>query len=178
MWVYVACMCTGMHCWLAGWRVSGQPWINKLRVYPHLFTSYSHKYMCSRRNHGDNRSTVPQKQKYHIVKQHIGQLLVYFTALLVQICITLCLPLLVIVRSWLSLESFRFYFCFFAMIKMGFIIAQLESPQADQCKLGNLTSTWFVIFMYSGTWHGLLKTHFCLEVADVFFLLVKTCEPS
>lgn len=72
---------------------------------PHLFTSYSHNYTCSLRNHGDNRSTVPQKQKYHIVKQLIGQLLVYFTALLVQICIFLRLPLLVIVRGWLGLES-------------------------------------------------------------------------
>lgn len=48
---------------------------------PHLFTSYSHNYTCSLRNHGDNRSTVPQKQNYHIVKQLTGQLLVYFTAL-------------------------------------------------------------------------------------------------
>lgn len=72
---------------------------------PHLFTSYSHNYTCSLRNHGDNRSMVPQKQKYHIVKQLIGQLLVYFTALLVQICIFLRLPLLVIVRGWLCLES-------------------------------------------------------------------------
>lgn len=78
---------------------------------PHLFTSYSHNYMCSLRNHSDNRSTVPQKQKYRIVKQLIGQLLVYFTALLVQICITLHLPLLVIVRGWQGLESFSFYFC-------------------------------------------------------------------
>lgn len=77
---------------------------------PHLFTSYSHNYTCSLRNHSDNRSTVPQEQKFHIVKQLIGQLLVYFTALLVRICITLCLPLLVIVRGWLGLESFSFYF--------------------------------------------------------------------
>lgn len=63
---------------------------------PHLLTSYSHNYTCSPRNRGDNRSTVPQKQKRLIVKQLIGQLLVYFMVPSVQICITLCLPLLVL----------------------------------------------------------------------------------
>lgn len=95
--------------------------------WPHLFTSYSHNYTCSPRNRSDNRSTVPQKQKYRIVEQLIGQLLVYFTALLVQICITLCLPLLVIVRGWLGLGSFSFYFCSSVMTEMGFINAQFGS---------------------------------------------------
>lgn len=94
---------------------------------PHLFTSYSHNYTCSLRNHSDNRSTVPQKQKYHIVKQLIGQLLVYFTALSVQIYIALRLPSSVIVRGWLGVESFSFYFCYSVMIKMGFINAQFDS---------------------------------------------------
>lgn len=94
---------------------------------PHLFTSYSHNYTCSLRNHSDNRPTVPQKQEYHIVKQLIRNLLICFTALLVQICITLCLPLMVIVRCWLGLESFSFYFCSSVMMKMGFIIAQFHS---------------------------------------------------
>lgn len=93
----------------------------------HLFTSYSHNYTCSLWNHSDNRSTASQKQKYHIVTQLIGQLLVYFMTLLVQICITLRLLLLVIVGGCLGLESFRFYICFSDMIKMGFINAQLDS---------------------------------------------------
>lgn len=90
----------------------------------HLFTSYSRNYTCSPRNRGDNRSMLPPKQKSHIVKQHIGQLLVYFIALLMQICFTLCLPLLVIFRDQ---QSFSFYFSLFVMIRMGFIIAQLDS---------------------------------------------------
>lgn len=94
---------------------------------PHLFTSYSHNYTCSQRNRCDNGSTASQKQKYHIVKQLIGQLLVYFTALPAQICITLRLPLLVIVRGWLGLESFRVYFCFSVMMRMGFVNAQFDS---------------------------------------------------
>lgn len=94
---------------------------------PHLFTSYSPNYTCSPRNRSDNRSTVPQKQKYRIVEQLIGQLLVYFMALLVQICITLCLPWLVIVRGWLGLGSFSFYFCSSVMTEMGFINAQFDS---------------------------------------------------
>lgn len=65
----------------------------------HLFTSHSHNYTCSQRNYSYNRSVLPLEQKYHIVKQPIGQLLVYFIALLVHICITLCLPSLVIVRT-------------------------------------------------------------------------------
>lgn len=130
VYVYVhifSCMCTSMFL-LAG-RLEGlRTSLDKQTLgLPHLFTSYSHNYTCSLRYHSDHRSTVPQKQKYHIVKQLIGQLLVYFTALLVQICITLCLPLLVIVRGWLGLESFSFYFCFSVMRKMGFANAQFDS---------------------------------------------------
>ncbi len=94
---------------------------------PHLLTSYSHNHTCSRRIRGDNRCTVPQTQKDHIVKQLIGHLLVYFTTLSVQICLSLCLPLLAIVRGWLGLVSLSFYFCFSVMIKMGFINAQFDS---------------------------------------------------
>lgn len=103
---YFFCMHVHKHALLAG-RLKGlrttldkQTW-----CLPHLFTSYSKIYMCSRRNCSDNRSAVPQERKYHIVEQHIGQLLVYFMALLLQICITLCLPLLAIVRVWPGLES-------------------------------------------------------------------------
>lgn len=115
---------------------------------PHLFTSYSHNYTCSLRNHSDNRPTVPQKQKYHIVKQLIGQLLIYFTALLVQICITLCLPLLVIVRCWLGLESFSSYFCFSVMIKMGFIIAQFYSHGQTNASWVCLPGLWSLCLWY------------------------------
>ena len=131
-----ACMCVCvcvhfffMHVLLAG-RLEGlRTSLDKqTSCLPHLFTSYSHNYTCSLRNHSDNRSTVPQKQKkYLIVKQLIGQFLVYFMALLVQICITLRLPLLVVVRGCLSLKSFSFYFCISVMIKMGFINAQFDS---------------------------------------------------
>lgn len=110
---------------------------------PHLFTSYSHNYTCSLKNCSDNRSMIPQKQKYHIVKQLIGQLPVYFTALSVQICITLCFPWLVIVRDWLRLESFSFYFCFSVMIKMGFINAQFDSHR--QTTAGWLCDLYVVV---------------------------------
>lgn len=123
-----ACVFFSLHVLLAG-RLEGlRTSLDKQTLHlPHLFTSYPHNYTCSQRNRSDNGSTAPQKQKYHIVKQLIGQLLVYFTALLVQICIALCLPLLVIVRGWLALESFSFYFCFSVMIKMRFIDAQFDS---------------------------------------------------
>lgn len=39
----------------------------------HLFTSSSHNYRCSLRNHSDNQSMVPSKQKFLVVKQLIGQ---------------------------------------------------------------------------------------------------------
>lgn len=159
-WFYFcihACMCTRMRCWLADWRVSGQTPEKQTSCLPHLFASYLHNSVCSPRNHADNRSAAPQKQKYHIVKQHIGQLVVYFTALLVQICITLCLPLLVIVSGWRGLKFSGFYFCFVVMTKVVVCYCTVWLPQADQCKLANLLSTWFVIFTCSGTWHGLLK---------------------
>lgn len=124
----VCCVHMHMHALLVG-RLEGlRTGLDKQTLcLPHLFTSSSHNYTCSLRNHSDNRPTVPQKQKYHIVKQLIGQLLIYFTALSVHICITFCLLLLVVVRCWLGLESFSFYFCISFMIKMGFIIAQFYS---------------------------------------------------
>lgn len=121
---------------------------------PHLLTSYSHNYTCSLRIHSDNRCTVPQKQKYRIVKQLIGHLLVYFTALLVQICISLRLPLLVIVRGWRGLESFSFYFCFSVMMNMGFINAQFDSHRQTNVNWVCLPGLWS---FYSGTWYGLLN---------------------
>lgn len=129
-WVWSVFVCVHVHrlVFLAG-RLEGlRTSLDKQTLcLPHLLTSYSHNYTCSLRIHGDNRCTAPQKQKYHVVKQLIGHLLVYFTALLVQICISLRLPLLVIVRGWRGLESFSFYFCFLVMMKMGFINAQFDS---------------------------------------------------
>ena len=96
---------------------------------PHLFTSSSHNYTCSPRNHSDNRSTVPHKQKKipYCKTTHWTVLLVYFTAPSVHICTTLRLLLLVIVRGWRGLRSLSFHFCFSVMTKTGFIIAQFGS---------------------------------------------------
>lgn len=97
----------------------------------HLFTSYSHNYTCSLWNCSDNRATAPLKQKYYIVKQLIGQLLVYFMTLLVQICVTLRLLVLYFVAGrcqvCLDLERLSFYFSVSDMIQMGFMNAQLDS---------------------------------------------------
>lgn len=93
-------VCVHKHALLAG-RLEGlRTTLDKqtLRL-AHLLTSYSHNYTCSQRNYSYNRSVLPPEQKHHIVKQPIGQLLVYFIALPVHICITLCLPSLVIVRA-------------------------------------------------------------------------------
>lgn len=92
-----------------------------------MFSSYLLNYVCSLWNKSNNRSRVPQKQKYYNVQQLIGQLLVYFMTLLVQICIILGLLLLVIVSSCLGLKTLGFYFCFSDTMKMGFINAQLDS---------------------------------------------------
>lgn len=43
------------------------------------------------------------------------------------------------------------------MIKMGFIIAQFDSQRQTDVKQSRLISAWFVIFILSGTWHGLHK---------------------
>lgn len=93
----------------------------------HLFTSYPHNYSCSQRNYSYNRSALRLEQKYHIEKQPIGQLLVYFIALLVHVLHHSLFTLVGHCQGWLGLESFTFYFCFFVMIKMGFIIAQFQS---------------------------------------------------
>lgn len=152
------CVCVHRHALLAG-RLEGlRTSLDKqTSCLPHLFTSYSHNYTCSPRNHSDNRSTVPQKQKYHIVKRLIGHLLVYFIALSVQICIALLLPLVTIVRGWRGPQSFVFYFCISVMIKTGFIIAQFGSRRQTGVTRSGLISAWFVIFILSGTWHGLRK---------------------
>lgn len=97
---------------------------------------------------------VPLLQKYHIVKQLFGQLLVYFMALLVVICITLCLLLLVIVRGFLGHESSTFYFCFSVVIKMDLNNAQLDSHRQTIVSWVCLNGLWSFC---SGTWYGLLK---------------------
>lgn len=124
---------------------------------PHLFTSYSHNYTCSPRNHSDNRSTVPQKQKIPYCKTaHWTFACLLYSSLgpdLHNSSFTLGGHCQGLARS----SEFCFYFCISVMIKMGFIIAQFDSHRQTSVKRSRLVSAWFVIFIFSGTWHGLHK---------------------
>lgn len=141
--IFFSCMCTSMCCRLEG---LGTGLDKQTLVCPICSPATLITTRVLRGATVKNGSTVPQKQKYHIVKQLIGQLLVYFTALLVQICIPFCLPLLVIVRGWLGLDSFSFYFCFSVMTKMGFINSQFDSHR--QTNASWVCDLHVVYFMY------------------------------
>lgn len=126
---HLPCVCTGMRCWLAGWRVSGQAWINKLHVSPIcspalLITTLSPR-SCS-----DNRPRYRRSKKYYIVKQLIEQLLVYFTALWVQICI-ICLFKLV---GHCRVGKCCSYFCLDVMIYVE-VFAQCRQTNAGSAFL-------------------------------------------
>lgn len=145
-----------MFCWLAGWRVSGQAWINKLRVYPicspaTLITTHvlwGTTVIIGPRYHRSKK--IPYCKTTHwtvacLLHGSLGADLQNSSFTLVGHCQGLA-------GSWAWDSIFDS-----VMIKMGFINAQFDSHGQTNVSWVCLPGLWS---LRSGTWYGLCEPVF------------------